>query len=42
MLGVHRPSLNKVLKDFEKKGLLELGYADIQILDHEGLSRLAR
>jgi CRP-like cAMP-binding protein len=42
MLGVHRPSLNKVLKDFEKKGLLELGYADIQILDYEGLSRLAR
>lgn len=42
MLGVHRPSLNKVLKDFEKKSLLELGYADIRILDPEGLSRLAR
>ncbi len=42
MLGVHRPSLNKVLKEFEKKGLLELGYAEIQILDPEGLARLAR
>ncbi|HZA41512.1 MAG TPA: Crp/Fnr family transcriptional regulator [Actinomycetota bacterium] len=42
MLGVHRPSLNKVLKDFEKKGLLELAYADIRVLDDEGLSRLAR
>ena len=42
MLGVHRPSMNKVLKDFEKKGFLELAYADIRILDPDGLSRLAR
>ena len=33
MLGVQRPSLNKVLKDFERDGLVRTGYAAIEILD---------
>jgi CRP-like cAMP-binding protein len=41
MLGVHRPSLNKVLKQFERQRLLELGYGEIRLLDPEGLARLA-
>jgi CRP-like cAMP-binding protein len=42
MLGVQRPSLNKVLKDLEKKGLLTLGYGRIEINDTKGLEALAR
>jgi CRP-like cAMP-binding protein len=42
MLGVQRPSLNKVLKDLEKKGLLELGYGRIEIADEKGLAALTR
>lgn len=30
MLGVQRPSLNKVLKDFEREGLIAIGYANHQ------------
>lgn len=41
MLGVRRPSLNKVLKDLEAKGLIGLGYAQISVTDPEGLKRLA-
>jgi CRP/FNR family transcriptional regulator, cAMP and macrophage regulator len=41
MLGVHRPSLNKVLKQFERQRLLEVGYGEIRVLDREGLARLA-
>jgi CRP-like cAMP-binding protein len=42
MLGVQRPSLNKVLKELEKKGLVTLGYGQIQIRDAAGLEALAR
>jgi CRP/FNR family transcriptional regulator, cAMP and macrophage regulator len=42
MLGVQRPSLNKVLKDLEKKGLITLGYGQIQINDAKGLESMAR
>ena len=42
MLGVQRPSLNKVLKDLEKKKLITLGYGQIQIEDAAGLEELAR
>lgn len=31
MLGVQRPSLNKILKDFERDGLITTGYAAIDI-----------
>jgi CRP-like cAMP-binding protein len=33
MLGVQRPSLNKILKEFERQGLIEVRYAAIRILD---------
>jgi Mn-dependent DtxR family transcriptional regulator len=42
MLGVQRPSLNKVLKDLEHKGLISLGYGHIQIEDEDRLGSLAR
>jgi CRP/FNR family transcriptional regulator, cAMP and macrophage regulator len=42
MLGVQRPSLNKVLKDLETKGLIALGYGRIEITDLSGLEALAR
>jgi len=42
MLGVQRPSLNKVLKDLEKRGLIELGYGRIEIAEEGGLEHLAK
>lgn len=33
MLGVQRPSLNKVLKDLERDGLIRIGYSSIEIPD---------
>jgi CRP-like cAMP-binding protein len=39
MLGVQRPSLNKLLRDFERQGLIELGYRSVRILDLQGLQR---
>ncbi len=41
MLGVQRPSLNKVLRDFERGGLIQLGYGHITITDRGGLEALA-
>lgn len=41
MLGVQRPSLNKILKEFERQGLIEVRYAAIGILDHKGLLIIA-
>lgn len=38
MLGVHRPSLDKVLKEFEHAGLIVTGYGTIEIQDPAGLS----
>jgi len=38
MLGVQRPSLNKVLKDFERDGLIRISYAAIEVLDRDRLS----
>ena len=42
MLGVQRPSVNKVLKDLERDGLIRIGYAAIEILDPARLARRAR
>ena len=42
MLGVQRPSLNKVLKDLEREGLISISYSAIDILDSGRLTRLAR
>ena len=37
MLGVQRPSLNKVLKDLERDGLIRIGYSSIEVLDRTRL-----
>lgn len=42
MLGVQRPSLNKVLKDLEREGLITIGYSAIDITDPAGLAKYAR
>ena len=41
MLGVQRPSLNKVLKDLERDGLIRISYAAIEVLDRAGLTTRA-
>jgi CRP-like cAMP-binding protein len=41
MLGVQRPSLNKVLKELERDGLIRVGYAAIEIADPVRLARRA-
>lgn len=40
MLGVQRPSLNKVLRDLERRDLVKLGYGEITITDRAGLEKL--
>ena len=40
MLGVARPSLNKILKEFERHGLVEVGYSSVQLVDVEALRRI--
>jgi CRP-like cAMP-binding protein len=40
MLGVARPSLNKILKDFERRGHVEIGYSSVRLLDTAALQRL--
>ncbi len=42
LLGVHRSSVNPVLKNFETEGLISLGYRRITILHPKRLSRIAR
>jgi CRP/FNR family transcriptional regulator, cAMP and macrophage regulator len=42
MLGVQRPSLNKILKDFERQGLITTRYAAINITDIDGLKARAK
>ncbi|MCH9722671.1 MAG: Crp/Fnr family transcriptional regulator [Actinomycetia bacterium] len=37
MLGVQRPSLNKILKDFERDGLITIRYAGIGVANADGL-----
>ena len=41
MLGVQRPSINKVLKDFERDGLIAVRYATIELVNTDGLARQA-
>ena len=40
MLGVARPSLNKILKDFERHGHIEVGYGSVRVLDTAALQRI--
>lgn len=37
MLGVQRPSINKILKEFERNRLINVGYAVIEITDPDAL-----
>ncbi|WP_435107392.1 Crp/Fnr family transcriptional regulator [Nocardiopsis synnemataformans] len=37
VLGVRRPSSNKVLKEFEHQGLVRVRYGAIEVLDPDGL-----
>lgn len=41
MLGVQRPSLNKILKEFERDGLITIHYAGIAIVDPDRLKAKA-
>ncbi|MCA1675743.1 MAG: Crp/Fnr family transcriptional regulator, partial [Actinobacteria bacterium] len=41
MLGVQRPSLNKILKELEREGLVAVRYAAIDILDPDRLTKRA-
>jgi CRP-like cAMP-binding protein len=38
MLGVARPSLNKVLKDLEREGLIRISYGAIEVPDRARLA----
>jgi CRP/FNR family transcriptional regulator, cAMP and macrophage regulator len=42
MLGVQRPSLNKVLKDLERADLIRISYSTIEIVDRTALAARAR
>lgn len=39
--GVSRQTINKILKQFEKEGLVTLGYASIELADIEALKKIA-
>ncbi len=41
LLGVRRPSLNKVLRDLERAGVVELSYRRVDIADRRALVRTA-
>lgn len=41
MLGVQRPSLNKILKEFERNGLIHVRYGAIDVLDTDRLRAVA-
>lgn len=41
MLGVQRPSLNKILKEFERDKLIDIGYAAIDLKDPDRLSAVS-
>lgn len=42
MLGVQRPSINKVIKEFERDHLIRVGYAVIEIIDPDALRKRAQ
>jgi len=41
MLGAQRPSVNKVLRQFEDKQIISLGYGEVRILDTSALEKIA-
>lgn len=42
MLGASRAPVNQVLKEFERQGVVKLGYGQVEIADEIALSRIAR
>ncbi|MGB3828880.1 MAG: helix-turn-helix domain-containing protein, partial [Ornithinimicrobium sp.] len=40
LLGVRRPSVNRVLRTFARSGLVEIRYGSVQILDAQALAHL--
>jgi len=42
MIGVQRPSLNKILKEFERERLIAIHYAGIDVIDVDGLRAKAK
>jgi CRP-like cAMP-binding protein len=41
MLGVHRSSINQILGEFQDLGLVRVTYRCIEVIDQDGLSRMA-
>jgi CRP-like cAMP-binding protein len=41
MLGVHRPALNRTLKELERQKAIEVGYGRIRVLDRAVLEGIA-
>ncbi|MDX5367260.1 MAG: helix-turn-helix domain-containing protein, partial [Alphaproteobacteria bacterium] len=41
LMGLSRKTVNLVLRDFEKRKLIETGYRHIRIIDPAGLHRIA-
>ncbi len=41
MLGTYRETVSSILRDFKRRGLVELGYRRIKILDANGLAEIA-
>ncbi len=41
LLGVRRPSVNKVLRAFERRGLVRTSYGRVELIDREALMRAA-
>jgi len=41
LLGVRRPSVNKVLKDLERAGIVRLSYGRVDLVDRSALTRMA-
>lgn len=41
LLGVRRPSVNRVLRKFARSGLVEIGYGTVQVLDAAALAAVS-
>jgi CRP/FNR family cyclic AMP-dependent transcriptional regulator len=41
LIGLTRKTVNRVLADFEHKGLVRIGYGQLELLDLGGLERAA-
>lgn len=41
LLGVRRPSVNRVLNRFARSGMVQVGYGKVQVLDPSGLATVA-